>query len=101
MDRRLELQMLLETTLGSTNVYYQPPSTLTMKYPAIVYSRDNITTDFANGNVYTMVRSYELIVIDKDPDSSIIGRVAQLPTCRFNRNFTADNLNHDVFIIQF
>ena len=37
---RLELQDLLETVLGSQYVYFQPPATLRMRYPCIVYARD-------------------------------------------------------------
>lgn len=101
MGSRLELHTILEETLGSTNVYYQPPETIVMEYPAIVYSRDAIKGTYANNDVYTLAVGYEVIVIDEDPDSTIIERVATLPTCRFVRNYTADNLNHDVFIIQF
>ena len=36
---RLELQSVLEQTLGSRNVYFQPPASVKMKYPAIVYER--------------------------------------------------------------
>lgn len=101
MASRLLLQVVLEELLGSTNVYYQPPSSVIMKYPAIVYSRDMMTNRFANDSVYTTETSYEVIVIDKNPDSLIIEKVATMPTCRFNRNYTADNLNHDVFIIHY
>ena len=34
---RLELHALLVELLGSTNVYYEPPETLKMSYPAIRY----------------------------------------------------------------
>lgn len=101
MASRIELHKVLVAVLGSSNVYYQPPSTITMKYPAIVYSRDNIKSTFANNNVYAIDNSYEVIVIDKNPDSEIPGKVALLPTCKFNTNYIKDNLNHDAFTIQF
>jgi len=40
-------------------------------------------------------------VIDRNPDSDLPGKVAELPMCTFNRFFTADNLNHDVYTIFF
>lgn len=101
MPSRLELQELLETTLGSRNVYFQPPESMKIQYPAIVYSRDDIANSFANDNVYRQVYAYQIIVIDKDPDSEIVGRVSKLPTCKFRRHYKSDNLNHDVFIIKF
>ena len=97
MASRLNLQTELETILGSRNVYYQPPESVKMKYPAIVYSRKNIDNIFADDTVYTQNHSYELTVIDPNPDSEIVMKVSKLPACTFARHYTADNLNHDVF----
>ena len=101
MPSRLELQTLLEEILGSRNVYFQPPESVKMKYPAIVYSLEDITNTFANDRVYLSKRKYLITVIDEDPDSEIVEKVSQLPTCKFNRHFESDNLNHDVFILEF
>lgn len=99
MNSRLELQTLLESILGSRNVYYNPPATILMRYPAIVYSRSDIKNFFAGNTVYSQNHVYEVTVIDKDPDSLIVERVSKLPTVRFDRHFESDNLNHDVFKI--
>jgi len=101
MSRRLKLQTLLEELLGSRNVYFQPPESVKMKYPAIVYGLEDIENTFANDGVYLSQRKYSVTVIDEDPDSPIVGKVASLPSCRFNRHFKSDNLNHDVFTLQF
>ncbi len=101
MTSRLQLQTLLEELLGSRNVYFQPPSSVKMKYPAIVYEREDIRSAFANGGVYLCTNKYQITVIDSNPDSSIVGKVARLPTCRFERHYESDNLNHDVFIIHY
>lgn len=97
MASRLNLQTELETILGSRNVYYQPPESVKMKYPAIVYSRKNIDNVFADDSVYTQNHAYELTVIDPNPDSEIVMKVSRLPACTFDRHYIADNLNHDVF----
>lgn len=101
MKNRADLQTLLENLLESRNVYYQPPSTLMMKYPAIVYGRSDIKNNFANDSVYKQTCAYEITVIDKNPDSEITKKVSMLPMCRFNRNFKSDNLNHDVFTLYY
>lgn len=97
--RRLELHAELCKILGSTNVYFQPPESIKMKYPAIVYSRDRINNTFANDAVYLQSYDYMITVIDRDPDSEIIERVSKIPSCRYVRHYTSDNLNHDVFTI--
>ena len=49
----------------------------------------------------TINKDNSVTVIDSDPDSSLVGKVASMPTSRFNRHYTKDNLNHDVFEIFF
>lgn len=101
MGTRADLQSLLETLLGSRNVYFQPPPTIQMKYPCIVYNLDDMDTKFADNYPYRVERRYSLTVIDKDPDSAILDKVALLQKCIFDRHFVTDNLNHNVFIIYF
>ena len=99
MASRLELQSKFEDILGSRNVYFQPPSSVRMQYPAIVYSRKNIESRFANNNIYRKLPCYEVVLIDKNPDSEFIDKILELPYCSFDRHYEADNLNHDVFTI--
>lgn len=99
--KREELQSLLETLLGSRNVYFQPPENLSMVYPCIVYHRDDANTRFANNLPYKYDKRYQVMVIDRDPNSAIPDKVARLPMCTFNRFYTASNLNHDVFNLYF
>lgn len=101
MENRLELHELLCDILGSRNVYYQPPESIKMNYPAIVYSRNDISNKHGDDIPYMQSVSYQVTVIDKDPDSTIVTDIAKLPYCRFNRHFTSDNLNHDVFTLYY
>lgn len=101
MSTRLELHELLCDILGSRNVYFQPPESVRMQYPAIVYSRDDIENQHADNGAYIQSTAYQLIVIDKDPDSEIVEQVKKLPCCSFDRHYAADNLNHDAFTIYF
>lgn len=70
-----------------------------MNYPAIVYGLNKIENAFANDGVYLSRRGYSLTIIDKNPDSPIVGKIAALPNCRFDRHYEKDNLNHDVFTL--
>jgi hypothetical protein len=101
MASRLELHEKLCEILGSRNVYFQPPSSDKMRYDAIRYSRKNIKNTHANNSVYNQRDCYELIVIYKDPDSDIPRKILKLPLCSFDRHYTADNLNHDVFTLYY
>ena len=101
MGDRLELHTLLTSILGSDNVYFQPPESISLKYPCIIYKRDYIKTDFADNFPYTLGKRYLVTVIDKNPDSVIPDRIAELPKSSFDRHFTSDNLNHDIFNLYF
>jgi hypothetical protein len=101
MGQRLDLQTLLLDLLGSPNVYFQPPPSIKMAYPCIVYRRDNARAEFADNGPYKHRKRYQLTVIDVNPDSAILDKVAALPLCSFERFFTADNLNHDIYNLFF
>ena len=63
MASRLDLQTILESLLGSQNVYFQPPSDLQMTYPCIVYKRDNASTEFAGNKPYRYEKRYQVTFI--------------------------------------
>lgn len=101
MDRRLQLQALLEELLGTRHVYFQPPANVRMEFPCIVYHRDYADTKFAGNKPYSHTKRYQVTVVDRDPDSPIPDKVAMLPLCLRNRFFVAENLHHDVFNIYY
>ena len=106
MRSRLELHEILcsianEFGISNSQVYFQPPATIKMRYPCIVYERARTETRYADNNPYTLCRRYTVTVIDKNPDSEIPDRVALLPMCSHSRTFTNDNLNHYVYDLYF
>jgi|SRR4029077_7752382 hypothetical protein len=99
MAPRLQLHDILKSF--TDNVYFQPPENITLEYPCIIYQRDYAETKFADDIPYNNTLRYVVTVIDRDPDSVIPGKVASMPMCLYNRFFTADNLNHDVYRLFF
>ena len=101
MGTRLELQSLLVDLQSEVNVYFQPPPDIEIVYPAIIYNRNYQSVDFADNSPYTRRIRYQITVIDKDPDSLIPDKVAELPLTTYVRHFTTENLNHDIYYIYF
>lgn len=99
MVRRLQLHQLLKGFVA--NVYFQPPTNIKLEYPCIIYNRDLADTKFANDKPYTHKLRYAITIIDQNPDSEIPSKVALLPMSSFNRHYTVDNLNHDVYSVYF
>lgn len=101
-DRRLMLDDILRTQiLGSDNVYFQPPESVKMSYPAIRYELSRIDLQYADDRPYMSAKRYSVTIIDKNPDSFLPDLITALPFCSFNRFYTADNLNHWVFDLYF
>lgn len=97
MGTRLQLQTLLETVLGSRNVYFQPPESIRISYPAIVYSLSDIQQRFANDKTYHGWKRYNITYISTNPDDDMIDALLELPKCSFDRRFVSDNLYHNTF----
>lgn len=101
MGLRVDLQAKLESSLGSRNVYFQPPNGLAIKYPCIVYELSSMDTRYADDIPYHFKKRYTVTVIDRNPESDIPNKIRQYPLSRFDRFFVSDNLNHFVFDLYF
>ena len=101
MARRIDLHNMLVDLLGSTNVYFQPPETVKLQYPCIIYHRTTNDTKFANSKPYSIARKYFVLAIDANPDSEIPDKISALPKCKAGTFYTANNLNHYPFTIYY
>lgn len=99
MKTRLELQAALEEILGSSNVYYQPPESVKMEYPAIIYSRENYADRKADDKRYKENTRYSITVISKKPDNDAITKLQDIAYCSYDQQFISDNLYHDVLTL--
>ena len=102
MASRLELQSELEMLLGSDHVYFQPPSSVMIKYPCIIFNLSNVNDRRADNMAYHLNNCYEVTYIDKNPDNELKTEIIEhFQRCRFNRFFTNDNLNHYVYTLYY
>ena len=77
MGKRVDLHTKLKEIMaavlgrdpGSDHVYFQPPENIRLKYPAIIYSRNNMPRIHADNSVYGMGIEYSVIVIDPNPET--------------------------------
>lgn len=99
MYRRLTLQQRLEKLAGSGHVWFQPPASVRMQYPCIVFSLSRTDKKHADDRTYLLKLGYMVTVIDKNPESALAAKVGALRYCSFDRCYTKDNLYHYVFTI--
>lgn len=97
---RLKLQNKLEDILGSRNVYFQPPESLKMQYPAIRYKLKSIKSLKANDSNYLFNECYEIIFISPRKDDNMAYEILNsLNYISMDRFYVSDNLNHYVFTL--
>lgn len=101
MGLRLDLHEILVNILGTRNVYFQPPATIRLNYPCIIYKRSAMDEKFANNILYLNKQRYAITIIDSNPDSLIPSKISSLPLTRFDKHFVSDNMNHDTYITFF
>ena len=101
MGTRLDLQRQLEEILGSKYVYFQPPESIKLNYPCIIYSLSDIYARNADDMHYSMQKAYNIMVISRDPDNTIAESILELPKTRFDRRYVVDNLYHDILTLYY
>lgn len=107
MGRREDLHNKLVAAFGryathaEERVYFQPPPTVRMEYPCIVYSLSNYDIRYADNQNYNSTALYMVTIIDRNPDTDLLHMFAGFPLCSFDRHYTADNLHHYTFRIYY
>lgn len=101
MANRLNLHEELCSLLGSRNVYFQPPESVKMRFPAIVYELTSRDKEHADNHMYRSMKAYTVTVIDNDPDGLIPDRILNMNYAKFDRRFKSDGMYHDVFTIYY
>ena len=107
MAKRLQLHKDLEEIRGlafdqilqAPAVYFQPPSTVQMVYPCIVYHKDNGRTRHADNFPYKTWQGYSIKVIDTNPDSEIPEEVGKMSGISYETSYSVEGLHHTVFHI--
>lgn len=100
--RRIELHEKLCEVLESRNVYYNPPESVKLKYPCIIYQLDRVYQRYADDLEYIGRKGYDVTVISRDPDENIADRIrTTFQYARYSRRFVNDDLYHDVLTIYY
>jgi len=97
--KRIDLSAKLHEILD--HVYFQPPATITMSYPCIVYSLSGEKPIRADDKKYANTKRYTITVVDTNPDSQYPDMVGELPFSSAERPYTADGLYHYPYTVYF
>lgn len=102
MHNRSELHKKLERLMGSSNVYFQPPASVQLSYPCVIYTLGTGDMKRADDSVYMYTYSYEVTFIYKRPNIDIVEQVLKtFSMSSVYRVYVSDNLNHYAFRIYY
>ena len=102
MHNRSELNKKLERLIGSSNVYFQPPTSVQLSYPCVIYTLGTGDMKRADDSVYMYTYSYEVTFIYKRPNIDIVEQVLKtFSMSSIYRVYVSDNLNHYAFRIYY
>lgn len=101
MDRRAELHSILCTVVD--HVYFQPPESIKLVYPCIVYNKEPEKDLYADNLIYVSTDRYSLTVIDANPDTQIPRELKDTlkEYIKPNRYYVSSNLNHYAFTVYY
>lgn len=99
-DRRLLLHEKLCTLLGTRNVYFDPPESIKISYPCIIYNKSTKDSRYADDRNYLSRTRYTVTYIDYSPDSDFTNSIInEFKYCNSDRFYSESNLHHYVFTL--
>lgn len=105
MGRRHDLTELLRAQFPEDiqdperRVLFQPPATVKLEYPCIIYKLSDMPAIWSGNLPYHWERCYEVTLISRNPQEPMAEKLVALRVSKFERYFAADNLHHFVYKI--
>lgn len=83
----------------SDHCYFNPPASLQLHYPCMIYRYMGNVEIFADNKKYIRYKQYVLTYITEDPDTKVADKISDLKYCKFDRAYTSDGLHHFVYTL--
>ncbi len=90
---------ILTSIIGDDRVYFQPPESIKLKYPCIIYNLSDTSNTYGDNISYLLNVGFDILLVDRDPESIYVTKLLSVPYSTFNRYYVADNINHWSFTL--
>lgn len=99
-------QILRELLMEKTDIdycYYDPPASIRMTYPCVIFHLSDQDVIYADNQAYLSRLRWDVTIVDPVSTNGeiYIMEMIQLPMCRFGRHYVADNLHHYTFSLYY
>lgn len=97
MASRIELNNKFKSLIRNDNVYFQPPESIKINYPAIIYDLARNESIIADNFSYKITKCYDVTIIFKDPEFNLSQILLEnFSNCTHIRRYVSDGLYHDI-----
>lgn len=99
-----DIRDILYTIHDTKNVYYNPPSSIQMKFPCFRFEMNNTDIKYADNVSYMRTKRWTITYISRDVediDPVIKEMLDAFKYCTQETQFKSDNLQHVVFNLYF
>ena len=96
-NKELKLDKLFKDTLGSNNVYFQPPESVRMQYPCIVWNLAKIPVQYADDKAYLKNPKYVIRYISTEPDDPMRLTLTEVLGVPMIQVYNKDGLYHYIY----
>lgn len=96
-DKRVKLHHVLEDLISSRHVYFQPPESVKLEYPCIVYNLAKVPVTHADDKVYLMNPKYVIRYISKGADDVTKLRLVQGLGTPIIQTYAQNGLYHYIY----
>lgn len=93
------LHSYLEALLPNVTLYFQPPESIKLEYPCLIYRLDNVFSKNADNVPYIVKNRYSLTLITKKVEEDMYYKLLSLESAKYERLFIADGLYHLIVTI--
>lgn len=89
-----KLSSLMEECGEEPKLYFQPPESVKLEYPCIVYHLRTMTSQYAEDAPYKVNVGFDITYITRSPTSQFPAKIVKQPQIGFDRYYTSDGLHH-------
>lgn len=92
-----EARAILSKIVGHDRVYFQPPESIKMAYPAVVFHLSDLAATRGSNTVFSMRDRYTVTVMDKQPFPEYLYDLQRVPYTSLDTTYRVNGLNHFVY----
>lgn len=102
IDLHQKFRALKDASGKPIHVYYEPPESIKLEYPCIIYSKGRGETVFGNDMPYVFTNAYDVLYVTTDPDDPLPDQIAlSFQMITHKRHYVYENLHHDSYTIYY